>query len=118
MGVTKVNRKDLAVLLKHKNTSKVRTAISRGSLIESKNGFIDLHGNENRKWIENQIKIARQNGLVVDIDLGAEKPNEDLDNKRNETPAKIIFGSSVDIELKKARTKLVNEQTISKRSNK
>lgn len=111
MGVTKVNRKQLAELLRHSNTSKIRTAINRRTLSENKNGHIDLHADENRKWLENQIKIGRNKGLVIDIDLGAEKPNMDLDDERENTPARGAVKNSIDSELKKARTQLVKEQT-------
>lgn len=117
MGVTKVNRKQLAELLKHNNTSKVRTAISRGSLIENKNGHIDLHADKNRKWLENQIKLARNKGLVIDIDLGAEQPNMELDHEREQTPDKGSSSNSIDLQYKRARTELVKEQTITAKLN-
>ncbi len=110
MSVTKVNRKTLQTLLRHDNGSKIRTAISRGNLIENKNKQIDLKHESNRKWLESQIGIARNKGFVVDIDLGEPKPNLELDEKRSNSSSKVVFGSSVDIELKKAKTEYVNEQ--------
>lgn len=109
MSVTKFNRKQLAEQLRHKDTSKIRVALNRGSLTETKNGFINVQDSANRKWLESQIRIARQKGLIVDIDLD-EKPNQELDEKREKQKSgKAPF--SVDIELKKARTELVKEQT-------
>jgi len=116
MSVTKVNRKQLAELLRHSNTSKIRTAINRKTIIENKNGRIDLQSDENRKWLENQIKIGRNKGLVIDIDLKNE-PNMDLDDRREQTPNNGSSSGSIDIELKKARTQLVKEQTKTAKLN-
>jgi len=117
MGVTKVNRKQLKELLRHSDGNKIRTAINRKSLFENKNGHIDLHSDENRKWLENQIKIGRNKGLVIDIDLGVEKPNMELDEERSNAPAKGSASRLIDVELKKARTRLVNEQTETAKLN-
>lgn len=109
MSVTKFNRKQLAEQLRHNDTTKIRVALNRGSLTETKNGFINVQDPVNRKWLESQIRIARQKGLVVDIDLD-EKPNKNLDEKReSQKSGKAPY--SVDNELKKARTELVKEQT-------
>lgn len=109
MGVTKLNRKQLAEQLRHADTTKVRVAISRGNLKESKNGFIDVSDKDNHRWIENQIRLARQRGIVVDLEL-VKKPDMDLDAKRDTSTSGKATGS-VDVELKKARTELVREQT-------
>lgn len=113
MSVTKLNRKQLAEQLRHQDTGKIRVAINRGSIHENKNGFIDINAPANRKWLDGQIKLARQRGLVVDLKLDPEQPNMELDQKRDKENAntKVVFGSQVDIELKKARTELVKEQT-------
>jgi len=109
MGVTKLNRKQLSEQLRHSDTSKVRVAISRGNIKETKNGFIDVSDEDNHRWIESQIRLARQRGVVVDM-IVTKKPDMDLDAKRDEAaPGKS--NGSVDIELKKARTELVREQT-------
>lgn len=117
MGVTKINRKDLAVLLRHPKTNKIRMAISRKYLIENKNGLIDIHAPSNRKWLENQISIARRSGLVVDIDFEEQPINEQLDKKRNATPKNEKPGWEADLELKIARTELIRDQTITAKLN-
>ena len=116
MSVTKLNRKQLAEQLRHKDTTKIRVAISRGNLRETKNGFIDITDDNNRLWLENQIKIARQKGLVVDMQI-VKKPNLDLDAQRDEYVSDGKSSSSVDINLKKARTELVREQTKTAKLN-
>ena len=116
MSVTKLNRKQLAEQLRHKDTTKIRVAISRGNLRETKNGFIDITDDNNRLWLENQIKIARQKGFVVDMQI-VKKPNLDLDAQRDEYVSDGKSSSSVDINLKKARTELVREQTKTAKLN-
>jgi hypothetical protein len=110
MSVTKLNRKQLAEQLRHNDTAKIRVAINRGSLRETKNGFIDIKDVENRKWIESQIKLARQRGVVVDLKLDPEPPDMELDESRDQPTFSIGFGNQIDNELKKARTALVKEQ--------
>ncbi|WP_010665486.1 hypothetical protein [Marinilabilia salmonicolor] len=101
MNVT-LNRKQLAEILRHRDTTNIRQAIKRGSIIEDKAG-INLKDPANRQWLENQIQAGRQKGFLIDINL-------------DDTPKKQGTGSqetseTINRELKKARTELVREQT-------
>jgi hypothetical protein len=100
MNVT-LNRKQLAELLRQKDTSNIRQAIKRGSLIEDKNKLIDLQNPANRDWLETQIQAGRQKGFIIDIDLNdaPAKPGGDKNTHQN-----------INDELKRARTELVREQ--------
>ena len=117
MGVTRLSRKQLAEQLRHNDTAKIRVAIQRGNLVETKNKFIEIDNESNYNWLDNQIKLARHRGLVVDINLKepAIPINTALDEERNaeEVHTKGSGGGrgQVDTDLKKARTELVREQT-------
>ena len=106
MSVTFLTRQQLSELLRHRDTSNIRKALSRGNLIENEDGLIDMYSPKNKTWISSQIKNAKRKGYRVDIDLSTKNDNSE---------AQPYF--DIDTELKIARTDLIKEQIITTKIN-
>ena len=109
MDIT-LNRKQLTEILRHRDTSNIRQAIKRGSLIEDTNKLINLKNPANRNWLQTQIQAGRQKGFIIDLDFETKPSVEGIDEKTNSASKNQLTKSDVDTNLKLARTEMVKEQ--------
>lgn len=108
----KLKRKELASLLRHKDSGNVAKAIQRGNLIE-KYKLIDLNNPINRAWIEKQIEHQRSKGIIVDLSFDDNQPLDNSTNNSSNGNGSLVDNinpTAAELKYKLTRTKYVEEQ--------